>query len=126
MWVLVSAIGNKYVSSDKDSLRLMGSWTTSMKSVSSVKTHKAILEYLEVVPLPPRDNVCKWHIDNLSKEVGQLDLGCLFLPADEAMYYKFTMIKWLNEGLYNKIFTLLGGFLTLLVKLKILHKKTVY
>ena len=33
------------------------------------------------------------------------------------------MIKWLNEGLCDKIFPLLGGFHTLLVKLKILHKK---
>ena len=31
-----------------------------MKSVSDVKSHKAILEYLEVVQLPPGDNVCKW------------------------------------------------------------------
>ena len=53
VWVLVSAIGNKYVSSDKDSLEPIRSWTTFMKSISSVKTHKAILEYLEVAPLPP-------------------------------------------------------------------------
>ena len=33
------------------------------------------------------------------------------------------MIKWLNEELYDKIFPLLGGFHTLLVKLKILHQK---
>ena len=32
------------------------------------------------------------------------------------------MIEWLNEGFYDKIFQLLGGFHTLLVKLKILHK----
>ena len=70
-----------------------------MKSVSSVKTHKAILEYLKVVPLPPGDKVCKWYMDNLSKEVRQLDLDCLFLHADEAVYSKLMMIKWLNEGL---------------------------
>ena len=60
---------------------------------------------------------------NLSKEVGQLDLDCLFLHADEAVYSKLMMTEWLNEGLYDKIFPLLGGFHTLLVKLKILHKK---
>ena len=70
MWVFVSAIGNKYVSSDKDSLEPIGSWTMFMQSVSSVKTHKAILEYLEVVPLQPGNSVCKWYMDNLSKEVG--------------------------------------------------------
>ena len=106
MWVLVSAIGNKYVSSDKDSLEPIGSWTTFMKSISRVKTHKAILKYLEVVPLPPEDNVYKWHMDNLSKEVGQLDLDCLFLHAEEVVYFKLMMIKWLNEGLYDKIFPL--------------------
>ena len=89
-----------------------------MKSISSVKTHKAILEYLEVVSLPSGDNVCKWYIDNLSKEVGQLDLEGLFLHANELM-----MIKWSNEGLYDKIFPFLGGFHALLAKLKILHKK---
>ena len=41
----------------------------------------------------------------------------------EAMFSKLIMIKWLNEGLCDKIFPLLGGFHTLLVKLKILHKK---
>ena len=64
-----------------------------MKSASGVKTHKTILEYLEVVPLPPGDNVCKWYLDNLSKKVGQLDLDCLFLHADEAVYSKLMMIK---------------------------------
>ena len=54
------AIGNKYISSDKDSLEPIGSQTTLMKSVLSVKTHKAILKYLEVVSLTPGDNVCKW------------------------------------------------------------------
>lgn len=33
------------------------------------------------------------------------------------------MIKWLNGGLYDKIFSRLRGFHTLFVKLKLLHKK---
>ena len=45
------------------------------------------------------------------------------MHADETVYCKFMMIKWLNEGLYDKLFQLLGGFHTLFVKLKILHKK---
>ena len=32
VWVLISAIGNKYLSSDKDSLEPIGSWNTFMKS----------------------------------------------------------------------------------------------
>ena len=45
-------------------------------------------------------------MNNLYKEVGQLDLKCLFLHADEVVYSKLMMIKWLNEGLYDKIFQL--------------------
>ena len=62
-------------------------------------------------------------MDNLSNQVGQLDLDCLFLHANEVVYSKLMMIKSLNEGLYDKIFPFLGGFHTLLVKLKILLKK---
>ena len=61
-------------------------------------------------------------MDNLSKKVGKLDLDGLFLHADEDVYSKIMMIKRLNEGLYDKMFPLLGGFHTLLVKFKILHK----
>ena len=125
MWVLVSTIANKDVSSEKDSLETFGSWTTFMKSVSSVKSHKAILEFLEVASLTPTDNMCKHYMDNLSKEVGQLDLHCLFLRTNEAVYSKLTIIKWLNGGLFDKKFPLLGGFHTLLVKSKTLHKSYV-
>ena len=45
--------------------------------------------------------------------------------ADETVYFKLMMIKCLNERPYYKIFPLLGGFHTLIVKLKILHKKNV-
>ena len=93
-----------------------------MKSVSSVRTHKAILECLKVVSFPPGDNVCKWYIANLSKEVGQFDSEFLFLYDDEAVFSNLMTIKWLNEELYDKILPLLGGSHTLLVKLKILHK----
>ena len=81
------------------------------------KTHKALLEYL-VVPLSPGGNVCKWYMDNFSKEVGKLDLGCFFSHANEAVYSKLRMKKWLNEKLYDKIFPFLGGFDSLLVKPK--------
>ena len=39
------------------------------------------------------DNVWKWYMNNLSKEVDQLDLECLFLNADEVVYSKLMMIK---------------------------------
>ena len=53
------------------------------------------------------------------------DLGsdCVFLHSDEAVYSKIMMIKWAAEGKYDKIIALLGGFHTIIVKLKILHKK---
>ena len=52
-----------------------------------------------------------------------MDLECLFLHNDEVVYNKLKIIKYLNEGLYDKIFPLLGVFHTFLVKLKILNKK---
>ena len=33
--------------------------------------------------------------------MGQLDLDCLFLHADQTVYCKLMMIKWLNEGKEN-------------------------
>lgn len=94
--------------------------------MSSVKSHKAILEYLVVVPLPPGYNMCKWYKNSFLKEVEQFDLECWFLHADKVECSKITMIKWLSKGLYNKIFPSLGGFQTLLVKLKILQKNMAY
>ena len=38
-------------------------------------------------------------MDNLPKEKGHLHLQGLFLHADEAVYCKLMVIKWLNEGL---------------------------
>lgn len=55
--------------------------------------------------------------------MGQFGLQCLSLHADEALCFKLMMIKWLNGGLYDKIFPRLRGFHTLFVKLKLLHKK---
>ena len=59
VWVLESAIGNKYVSSDKDTLEPIDSWTAFMKSVSILITHTVILNYLCFASLPPEDKVCK-------------------------------------------------------------------
>ena len=62
--------------------------------------------------------MCKWYMDHLSKEVGQL-----LSHVEEAVYSIFMMIKWLNVGLCDQIFPFLAGFRTLLERLKILHKK---
>lgn len=43
-WVVVSVIGNKYVSSDKDVLEPIVLSTGFMKPVSGVTTYKAVLE----------------------------------------------------------------------------------
>ena len=56
-----------------------------MKSISSIKTRKAILGYLEVVSLPHGDNMC----NNLLKEVEQLDLNfyfCMLMKQRIAKY----------------------------------------
>ena len=100
----------------------IGSWTCFMKSVTDTKTTKCKLDYLEVVPHPPSDNIGKWYMDQINS-MDELELESVFLHADEAVYSKVMMIKWFYEGKYDRIICLLGGFHTLLVMLKILHKK---
>ena len=120
-WVLTSAVGGKL--SKKEDLDPIGSWTCFMKNVTAVETEKAILDYLPVVPLPPTDKICKWYLDTLMKMIDDLDSEFIFLHADEAVYCKVMMIKWIHEGKYDEVIPLLGGFHTLLVNLKILRKK---
>ena len=48
VWLLARAIDSKYVSSNKNVLEQIEACTAFMKFISSVKTHKAILEYSEV------------------------------------------------------------------------------
>ena len=55
--------------------------------------------------------------------IAELESDCVFLHADEDVYSKILIIKWIETGDYEKIFPLLGGFHTILVFLKILHKK---
>ena len=59
----------------------------------------------------------------MTQMVDDLESDCIFLPVDQAVYCKIMMIKWLNEEQYHKIISLLVGFQTRFVKLKILHKK---
>ena len=75
------------------------------------------------MPLPPGDNMCKWYLDKMTEMVDDLESDCIFLHVDEAVYCKMMMVKWLNQGQYDKIIPLFGGFHRLLVKLKFLHKK---
>ena len=93
-WALTSAIGHKY--SSMDDLTSIGSWT-------KCQTKKALLEYLPVVPLPPTDNICKWYLDTIQEMIKELDSECIFLHADEAVYSKVMMIKWIEEGKYDKV-----------------------
>ena len=72
-----------------------------MKSVSNVKTPKDILECLEVVPLPPGDNVWKWYKDNFLKGVVELDLEFLFSHAGDRIYFKVMIINpFYTTGLF--------------------------
>ena len=119
-WVLTSAVGHHFQEEEQDPI---GSWTNFMKKVTSSTTKKCFLDYLEVIPIPPGDNVCKWYLDTILKMIDDLGSDCVFLHSDEAVYSKIMMIKWAAEGKYDKIIALLGVFHTLIVKLKILYKK---
>ena len=120
-WVLTSAVGQKLSNTEK--LEPLGSWTKFLKQVTRNETKKTVLQYVSVVHLPPGDNICKWYLDKMTEMVDDLESDCIFLHADEAVYCKMIMIRWLNQGLFDKILPLLGAFHTLLVKLKIIHKK---
>ena len=83
-----------------------------MKKVTNCST-KCKLEYLPVIPLPPGDNVIKWYMDMIMQ-----------IPhADESINSKMLIISWLNQDAYEKMISLMGGFHTILVNLKILFKK---
>ena len=69
-----------------------------MKSVTDTKTTKCKLDYLEVVPHPPSDNICKWYMDQINSMADELELESVFLHTDEAVYSKVMMIKWFYEG----------------------------
>ena len=124
VWVVVSALGDQVVGQDKDSnISPVGSWTTFMKSVTTSETIKSLLNYMEVVPLPPTDTVCKWYMDLLTDMADDFGLQCIFAHSDEAIYCKIVLLQWIHEEKYDKIVNLFGGFHTIMVKLKIMYKK---
>jgi len=104
-WVLrpTSTLGRKFME-DFEDLEPKGSWTIFLKNVTSSDTNKCFLQYLQVVPLPPNDNVCKWYLDLVLQMTDDLELRCIFAHADEAINSKMVLIKWL----YDKIITLIG------------------
>ena len=85
-WVLTSAVGQQV--SNAERFEPLGFWTSFMKQVIRLKTKKAVLEYLPVVPLPLGDNICKWYLDKMTEMVGDLENECIFLRADVAVYSK--------------------------------------
>ena len=46
-------------------------------------------------------------------------MQCIFTHSDEAILCKMIVLQWLNEGKYDKVVNLLGGFYTIMVKLEI-------
>ena len=106
-----------------DEIKDTGSWTAFMKDTASAETIKCKLEYFPVVPFPPSDNIVKWYMDMIIQLAADLEIDHVFVHADEAIHSKMLMIIWLHEGKYDKLIPLIGGFHTLLVYLKILHKK---
>ena len=54
---MTSTVGHKFAHKPNDKLEPISSWTAFMKKVTHSKTMASFLDYLEVVPLPPKDNV---------------------------------------------------------------------
>lgn len=123
-WVTVSALGEQVIGQEREcTIPPVGSWTAFMKAVTTCETSKSLIEYMEVVPLPPSDTVCKWYLDLLNDMAEDFGLPCIFAHSDEAIYCKMVLLQWLNEEKYEKVVNLLGGFHTIMVKLKIMYKK---
>ena len=72
-------------------------------------TNKCKLEYLPVVPFPPKDNVILWYMDAILQMVDDLAINHVFVHADAAINSKMLITSWLHEGKYDNIFTLMGG-----------------
>ena len=123
VWVLAGAVGCTLTDNTVEKRAPLGSWTAFMKSVTNVETSKVHIDYLEVVPFPPKDNVCKWYLDQMVKVTQEMDLEFIFLHSDEAVHSKIMILKWINQGDYDRIVPLMGGFHTILVKLKLIHKR---
>ena len=120
----MSALGDQVISQDdSNDLPCIGSWTTFMKEVTVSTKKKSLLDYMEVIPLPPNDTVCKWYLDLLLDMANDFGIQCIFAHSDEAIYCKMVLLQWLHQGKYDKIINLLGGFHTIMVKLKILYKR---
>ena len=94
-----------------------------MKAVTKSETQKSLMNFMEVVPLPPTDTVCKRYMDLLTDMADDFRLQCIFAHSDEAIYCKMVLLQWIHEEKYDKIVNLLDGFHTIMVKLKIMNKK---
>ncbi len=66
---------------------------------------------------------CFKYMDAILQMVDDLSINHIFVHADEAINSKMLIISWMHENRYDKIITLMGGFHTILVNLKILGKK---
>ena len=123
VWVLAGAVGCTLTDNTVEKRAPLSSWTAFMKSVTNVETSKVHIDYLQVVPFPPKDIVCKWYLDQMVKVTQEMDLEFIFLHSDEAVHSKIMILKWINQGDYDRIVPLMGGFHTILVKLKLIHKR---
>ena len=64
IWALLSSLKID-TTNEGSEMEPIGSWTCFMKTVTDAKTSKCKLDYLEVVPHPPTDNICKWYLDEI-------------------------------------------------------------
>eukprot|EP00794_Sanderia_malayensis_P005820 gene5820-6517_t len=101
----------------------IGSWTAFNKKATSVATTKSRNEYLPTISHPPDDKICKYYLDYILDMAGSLHLEHIFVHCDQAVFYKMSQIMWKECDKYKKVICLMGGFHTLLVWLKVLHKQ---
>lgn len=101
----------------------VGSWTAFMKAVTDSGTQEASLEYLEAVPLPPNDTICRYYLNLMLQMADEMKVDCILAHSDEVIFSKIVLTQWLHQGKYDKIVNIMGGSHTLLVNLKVLDQK---
>ena len=62
-------------------------------------------------------------MDAILQMVDDLSISHIFVHANEAINSKMLIISWMHKGRYDKIITLMEGFHTIIVNLKILGKR---
>ena len=84
---------------------------------------KCIQEYIPVKPEPPDYPVLKEYMDFMLELIKDLEIGHIFVHADEIVYAKLCHILWKDRELYKNVLLLIWGFHQLRVMQHLIYKR---